>query len=212
MLRGAQALFGIVVLGLSVTLIRGHHWGDLPASLGFGTFIGGLSFVAALAGVAGIWFEFLGGMVGLVIDSVVALVNLAGGVVCNSPFSSQPSVGRYTRNMTDYPIAVCHQAQGRQVRWESPRYGKRGEAAQKRMVQWRLQKVQRQVVLLEWIQPHCQAISGYVCGPLQGGSGRHCLYVSDSCCRHCLRAAGVAEDEEGLLSGTAKGKIFTVLI
>ena len=80
-LRGAQALFGIVVLGLSVTLIRGHHWGDLPASLGYGAFVGGLSFVAALIGLAATWFDFLGGIVGLVIDGIVALVNLAGGVV-----------------------------------------------------------------------------------------------------------------------------------
>lgn len=80
-LRGAQALFGIVVLGLSVTLIRGHHWGDLPASLGYGAFVGGLSFVAALIGLAATWFDFLGGIVGLVIDGIVALVNLAGGVL-----------------------------------------------------------------------------------------------------------------------------------
>jgi hypothetical protein len=80
-LRGTQALFGIVVLGLSVTLIRGHNWGDLPASLGYGAFVGGLSFVAALVGLAASWFDFLGGMVGLVIDGFVALVNIAGGVL-----------------------------------------------------------------------------------------------------------------------------------
>lgn len=80
-LRGVQALFGIIVLGLSVTLIRGHHWGDLPAGLGYGAFVGGLSFVTAFIGLAATWFDFLGGMVGLIIDGVVALVNLAGGVV-----------------------------------------------------------------------------------------------------------------------------------
>lgn len=80
-LRGVQALFGIIVLGLSVTLIRGHHWGSLPAGLGYGAFVGGLSFVAAFIGLAATWFDFLGGMVGLVIDGVVALLNLAGGVV-----------------------------------------------------------------------------------------------------------------------------------
>ncbi|EMD65733.1 hypothetical protein GGP41_010596 [Bipolaris sorokiniana] len=80
-LRGVQALFGIIVLGLSVTLIRGHHWGSLPAGLGYGAFVGGLSFVAAFIGLAATWFDFLGGMVGLVIDGVVALLNLAGGVL-----------------------------------------------------------------------------------------------------------------------------------
>lgn len=80
-LRGAQALFGIIVLGLSITLIRGHHWGGLPASLGYGAFVGGLSVLAALIGLAATWFDFLGGMIGLVIDAFVALINIAGGVV-----------------------------------------------------------------------------------------------------------------------------------
>jgi hypothetical protein len=80
-LRGFQALFGIVVLGLSITLIRGHNWGSLPASLGFGAFVGGISILAALIGLAATWFEFLGGLIGLVIDGMVALINIAGGVV-----------------------------------------------------------------------------------------------------------------------------------
>lgn len=80
-LRGAQALFGIVVLGLSVTLLRGHHWGDTPAGLGYGAFVGGLSVIGALIGLAATWFDFLGGLVGLVVDVIVALVNIAGGVV-----------------------------------------------------------------------------------------------------------------------------------
>jgi hypothetical protein len=81
-LRGFQALFAIVVLGLSITLIRGHEWGSLPASLGFGAFVGGISLVAALIGLAATWVEFLGGLIGLVIDGVIALINIAGGVVC----------------------------------------------------------------------------------------------------------------------------------
>ncbi|KAF1831848.1 hypothetical protein BDW02DRAFT_36521 [Decorospora gaudefroyi] len=92
-LRGLQALFAIVVLGLSVTLIRGHHWGSLPASLGFAAFVGGITFLAALVGLAAGWFEILGGIVGLVVDGVVALINIAcgvlfaiklGGVDCNN--------------------------------------------------------------------------------------------------------------------------------
>ena len=80
-LRGVQALFGIVVLGLSVTLLRGHHWGDAPASLGYGAFVGGLSILGALIGLAATWFDFLGGVIGLIVDAVVALVNIAGGIV-----------------------------------------------------------------------------------------------------------------------------------
>lgn len=80
-LRGFQALFAIVVIGLSVTLIRGHHWGSLPWQLGFACFAGGLAFVAALIGLAGSFFSLLEGMIGLIIDGVVAVVNILGGII-----------------------------------------------------------------------------------------------------------------------------------
>jgi len=79
--RGFQALFGIVVLGISVSLIRGHHWGGLPASLGFSAFVGGVTILGAALGVAGLFFSFLDGMVGLIVDGVVAVINAAGGIV-----------------------------------------------------------------------------------------------------------------------------------
>lgn len=109
-LRGVQALFGIIVLGLSVTLIRGHHWGNLPAGLGYGALVGGLSFVAAFIGLAATWFDFLGGMVGLVIDGVVALVNLAGGVVSIASLDQHHrSFLQICKNkVLTFPKAVCY--------------------------------------------------------------------------------------------------------
>jgi hypothetical protein len=83
-LRAFQFLFGIVILGLCVTLIRGHHWGGLPASLGYGAFVGGVTILAALVGIAAVWLEFLDGIVGLAVDALAALLNLAGGVVSQS--------------------------------------------------------------------------------------------------------------------------------
>jgi hypothetical protein len=80
-LRAFQFLFGVVILGLSVTLIRGHHWGSLPSSLGYGAFLGGISILAALIGFAGTWVTFLEGIVGAVFDTLVAIVNIAGGIV-----------------------------------------------------------------------------------------------------------------------------------
>lgn len=100
-LRGFQFLFGIVVLGLSVTLIRGHHWGSTPASLGFAAFVGGISILASLIGLAGTWVSFLEGVVGLAIDGVVALINIAGGVV-------SPTCLKYT----SYPILSLFLFQG----------------------------------------------------------------------------------------------------
>ncbi|KAI4929381.1 uncharacterized protein J4E92_005045 [Alternaria infectoria] len=79
--RGFQALFGIVVLGISVSLIRGHHWGGLPASLGFSAFVGGVTILGAAIGVAGLFFSFLDGMIGLIVDGAVAVINAAGGIL-----------------------------------------------------------------------------------------------------------------------------------
>jgi hypothetical protein len=86
-LRAFQALFGIVILGLSVTLIRGHHWGSLPSSIGYAAFVGGVTILAALVGVAATWVSFLEGVVGLAVDGIVAILNIAGGIV-SSPLSS----------------------------------------------------------------------------------------------------------------------------
>jgi hypothetical protein len=80
-LRGLQALFGIVVLGISVSLIRGHHWGTLPTSLGFSAFVGGVTILGAAIGVAGLFMSFLDGKIGMIVDAVVAVVNAAGGIV-----------------------------------------------------------------------------------------------------------------------------------
>ncbi|KAH3948971.1 hypothetical protein HBI70_124660 [Parastagonospora nodorum] len=78
--RAFQLLFGIVILGLSVTLIRGHHWGALPATLGYAAFLGGVTIIAALIGIAAVWITFLEGIVGMAIDVFAALLNIAGGI------------------------------------------------------------------------------------------------------------------------------------
>ena len=85
-LRAFQALFGIVILGLSVTLIRGHHIGSLPASLGYAAFAGGVAILAALVGIAAVWLSFLEGFVGMTIDGLVAILNIIGGIVSELSF------------------------------------------------------------------------------------------------------------------------------
>lgn len=79
-IRGVQALFAIVVFGLSTTLIKGHKVGSLPLTLGFVAFVGGVSFVAALLGIASHWIKVLQGKVGMVVDAVIVGLNLAGGI------------------------------------------------------------------------------------------------------------------------------------
>jgi hypothetical protein len=85
-LRGFQLVFASVVLGLSVSLVRGQAEGsNSPISLRYASFVGGLTFIAAIIGIAGEWVSVLQGKVGLLIDGIVTLVNVAGGVVrCNS--------------------------------------------------------------------------------------------------------------------------------
>jgi hypothetical protein len=80
-LRTFQFLFGIVILGLSVTVIRGHHWGSLPSSIGYAAFVGGVTILASLVGIAATWVSFLQGVAGLALDGLVALLNIIGGIV-----------------------------------------------------------------------------------------------------------------------------------
>jgi len=80
-IRGSHALFSVVVFGFACTLIKGHHLGSLPSTLSFAAFVGGLSFIGALLGVASHWISVLQGHMGLLIDSAIAGVNLAGGIV-----------------------------------------------------------------------------------------------------------------------------------
>lgn len=80
-LRVAQLLFSATVLGLSISLIQGNILGNPPLSLTFSAFVGGVSMVGALSGLAAVWVHMLQGRIGLAIDAVIAAFNIAGGVV-----------------------------------------------------------------------------------------------------------------------------------
>jgi hypothetical protein len=81
-IRGFQILFAAVVLGLSVGMINGQ-WSGLnsPISLRYTAFVGGITFLAGIIGIAAEWVSVLQGMVGLIIDGLITLFNIAGGVV-----------------------------------------------------------------------------------------------------------------------------------
>jgi len=82
-LRGAQVLFSVVVLGLSVGLIMDHKTGGLPATLGYVAFVGGISLLGAFIGIAAHWVELLQGIIGAGIDAFLTVLNIAGGIVSN---------------------------------------------------------------------------------------------------------------------------------
>lgn len=80
-IRATQALFAIVVFGISCSLIKGHKHGSLPSTLGFVAFIGGVSFVASLLGAASHWIQILQGNLGMLVDAAMVGLNVAGGIV-----------------------------------------------------------------------------------------------------------------------------------
>lgn len=79
--RSVQIIFAAVVTGLSIDLARGHKQGGVPITLGYVSFVGCASLLAAFSGLAATWIEFLQGPIGLAVDGFITLVNLAGGLV-----------------------------------------------------------------------------------------------------------------------------------
>jgi len=85
-LRVIQVLLGIITLGLSITLLKG--WAPFktgisraPILLLFSVGIGGVTLIGAVLGLVLAWSEFLRGYFEVVIDIVVLLANVVGGVV-----------------------------------------------------------------------------------------------------------------------------------
>jgi hypothetical protein len=77
-----QALFSIVVLGLSVTLARGQIEGSAPSILGFSSFLGAIGMIVGLLGIAALFFEPLQRkpIIVWVVDGIITLFFLAGAI------------------------------------------------------------------------------------------------------------------------------------
>ncbi|CAE7207001.1 hypothetical protein PTTW11_09640 [Pyrenophora teres f. teres] len=85
-LRALQLLLGIITLGLSVTLLKGWapsqlHFSGPPVLLPFSAGVGGVTLIGAVLGLALAWTEFLRGYFEVVIDIMVLLANMAGGML-----------------------------------------------------------------------------------------------------------------------------------
>ena len=92
-LRGFQTLFAAVILGLSVSLVKGQWEGTKPPiTLQYAAFVGGITLVAAVVGLASEWVTALQGKIGFIIDGVMTVVNLAGEVVSSLPSLSGSSL------------------------------------------------------------------------------------------------------------------------
>lgn len=80
-IRGTQALFAIVVFGLTTSLIKGHHLGSLPHTLIFVALVSGFSLTGAAVGIIANWATKLQGQIEVLVDAVVVILNVAGGTV-----------------------------------------------------------------------------------------------------------------------------------
>jgi hypothetical protein len=83
-----QIIFAAVVLALSVVLIKDYGPGHGPSLFDYGAFVGGAGLVFAAIGIVACFIESLQGIVMLVLDGLVTLFTLAGGIVSlpNTPF------------------------------------------------------------------------------------------------------------------------------
>jgi hypothetical protein len=91
-LRGFNIIFASIVLGLSIGLMKGQWEGESsPVSLQFAAFVGAISLLGGFIGLAAEWVTILQGKIGLIIDGVITVMNIAGGVV-----SSTLSIGGQT--------------------------------------------------------------------------------------------------------------------
>ncbi|KAL2832192.1 marvel domain-containing protein [Aspergillus pseudoustus] len=81
-LRGFQAIFAIVVLGISVDLARGQETRvqSVPAATGYAAFCGGLGTLVALIGVASLFVSSLDGIITWALDGLSSLTMLAAGI------------------------------------------------------------------------------------------------------------------------------------
>ncbi|KAL2867763.1 MARVEL domain-containing protein [Aspergillus lucknowensis] len=81
-LRGLQAIFAIIVFGISVDLARSQHtdFQPVPAATGYAAFCGGFGIVVALVGIASLFASSLEGIITWALDGLSALTMLAAGI------------------------------------------------------------------------------------------------------------------------------------
>lgn len=83
-IRGFQLVFSAIVLGLSISLIRGQVWGGAPSQHGYAAFTGGFGCLTALIGFAACFVEAIPAFIMAALDGLASIVFLAGGIVSAS--------------------------------------------------------------------------------------------------------------------------------
>ncbi|KAK0627825.1 marvel domain-containing protein [Immersiella caudata] len=79
-LRVLQFIFGVAVLGLSVTLVKAQVYGSAPTTTKYSTFTGGFGVFAAIVGAVGLFIEAIPDIANMALDGLSSVLLLAGGI------------------------------------------------------------------------------------------------------------------------------------
>jgi len=79
-LRGLQILLSIVVLGLAATLINAQVYGKPPTTISYSSFTGALGIIVGVIGVAGLFLTSIPEIAVIVLDGLLGVFFLAGGI------------------------------------------------------------------------------------------------------------------------------------
>lgn len=78
--RAVHALLAIIVLGLSVTLMKGQKIGSVPTTTRYSVFLGAYGIIVTIIGLLGLFFEFIPNLITMGFDAAGALLFLGGGI------------------------------------------------------------------------------------------------------------------------------------
>ncbi|KAL1859667.1 hypothetical protein VTK73DRAFT_7517 [Phialemonium thermophilum] len=80
-----QTLFGVTILGLSVSLYKEQYYGHAPVTTKYSIFLGAFAVILGFVGALSLFVEPIPAVVPMAFDAVGGLLLLAGGIVsgCN---------------------------------------------------------------------------------------------------------------------------------
>ncbi|KAK4565228.1 hypothetical protein LTR86_003845 [Recurvomyces mirabilis] len=125
--RTVQAIFSVVVLGLSITAIMWQVYGSAPSTTTYGAFAGALGVLVALIGMAHSFINLIPDLIMAAVDALASVFLLAGGIAlavglrhtsCSDDYSTATNTlinggtrkGRGDTYYVGYPTDNAHEA------------------------------------------------------------------------------------------------------
>ena len=81
-LENPQVFFGIIILGLSASLVATQAFGSVPSATNYNVFLGIWILAVAVLGFAASCLSIITARVTIVLDALSVLFTFVGGVVC----------------------------------------------------------------------------------------------------------------------------------